>query len=137
MRNIIAVCLLLAFVADIALSFRIKVSIDRFSYRVHGESSDESAPVWDGKRTPITTMERLDQAMDATWGRGKFRSEVWDGDVNPVNDWWTAYAPSEEEIAAAKVGFNFRDPKAWFEVRNMLDRMSWSCNTFLLDSIEY
>lgn len=111
----VAVCLLVA-VADVALSFGLNVVSNRIPMSIHAESSDSSEPVWDGTRTPVTTMERLDQAMDATWGRGKFRTEVWDGDVNPINDWWTAYAPSAEEVSAASMGFNFREPKAWFEV---------------------
>eukprot|EP01035_Chromulina_nebulosa_P020951 gene20951-27154_t len=53
--------------------------------------------------------------MDAAWGRGKFRSEVWDDDVNPLNDWWEAYAPSQEEIDAAQNGYDFANPQAWFE----------------------
>ncbi len=57
--------------------------------------------------------------MDATWGRGKYRNEVWDGDVNPVNDWWEIYAPSDEEIEAADMGYNFADPKAYFASKGM------------------
>jgi hypothetical protein len=54
--------------------------------------------------------------MDAAWGRGKYRTEVWEDDVNPVNDWWAVYAPSEEEIEAAEKGYDFSNPKDWFEV---------------------
>eukprot|EP00600_Ochromonadales_sp_CCMP1393_P004728 CAMPEP_0174960084 /NCGR_PEP_ID=MMETSP0004_2-20121128/3520_1 /TAXON_ID=420556 /ORGANISM="Ochromonas sp., Strain CCMP1393" /LENGTH=149 /DNA_ID=CAMNT_0016208443 /DNA_START=204 /DNA_END=653 /DNA_ORIENTATION=- len=60
-------------------------------------------------------MEVLEQRMDATWGRAKFRTEVWEDDVNPLDEWWTAYAPSEEEIEAAAAGYDFKDPKGWFE----------------------
>lgn len=54
--------------------------------------------------------------MDASWGRGKFREEVWNDKANPSNDWWEAYAPSEEEIEAAEAGYDFSNPKDWFEV---------------------
>ena len=71
---------------------------------------------WPGNRPPIVNMEILEQRMDASWGRAKYRSEVWEDDVNPLNDWWLAYAPSEEEIEAAKQGYNFKEAAAWFEV---------------------
>ena len=54
--------------------------------------------------------------MDAAWGRAKYRTEVWEDDVNPSNDWWLAYAPSEEEVSAAEKGFDFKNPQSWFEV---------------------
>lgn len=54
--------------------------------------------------------------MDATWGRGKFREEVWTGEVNPADDWWLAYTPSEEEQQAANAGYDFRNAKEWFQV---------------------
>jgi alanine dehydrogenase len=31
-------------------------------------------------------------------GRGKYRTEIWNDDVNPVNQWWRTYEPSEEEV---------------------------------------
>ena len=119
MRHIAAtVCLLVVFCVDVALSFgyitTLKATVSRYPVALNAEVNDEK---WDGKRTPVTAMQRLEQAMDASWGRGKFRTEVWEGDVNPMNDWWAAYAPSTEEITAADEGFNFRDAKAWFEVR--------------------
>ena len=61
--------------------------------------------------------------MDASWGRGIYRTEVWDGDVNPMNDWWVAYAPSADEVSAAGKGFNFKDPKAWFEVKRIVSTL--------------
>eukprot|EP00596_Hydrurales_sp_CCMP1899_P010890 CAMPEP_0119041800 /NCGR_PEP_ID=MMETSP1177-20130426/13713_1 /TAXON_ID=2985 /ORGANISM="Ochromonas sp, Strain CCMP1899" /LENGTH=148 /DNA_ID=CAMNT_0007008127 /DNA_START=309 /DNA_END=755 /DNA_ORIENTATION=+ len=64
-------------------------------------------------------MLRLEQGMDATWGRGKMRTEVWEGDVNPANDWWRAYEPSEEEVVAAGKGYNFSNPKKYFEDRGI------------------
>lgn len=72
---------------------------------------------WPGTRPPIPNMETIDQRMDATWGKAKFRTEVWEDDVNPMNEWWLAYAPSEEEVAAAEKGFDFKNPAKWFEVR--------------------
>jgi hypothetical protein len=71
---------------------------------------------WPGNRPPLPNMYILDQKMDAAWGRGKFRTEVWEDDVNPLNNWWKAYAPSEEEVDAADKGYNFKDPKSYFEV---------------------
>lgn len=71
---------------------------------------------WPGNRPPVTNPEFLSQRMDAAWGRGKYRKEVWDDKVNPLNDWWTAYAPTQEEMAAAREGFDFSDPKGWLEV---------------------
>jgi hypothetical protein len=73
--------------------------------------------IWDGTRAPVTKMERLEQSMDASWGRGKFRTEVWAGDVNPSNDWWIAYQPSVEEVEASLQGYSFKNPKEFFEVR--------------------
>ena len=63
-------------------------------------------------------METIDQRMDATWGRAKFRTEVWEDDPNPKNYWWLAYTPSQEEIEAAGQGYDFKNPKEWFEVCN-------------------
>lgn len=113
-------CLLVAFLIDGAISFKsfsaIKVLLNKVSTVLYAEDNKDSPSSWKGDRTPLPRMERLEQSMDATWGRGKFRTEVWAGDVNPMNDWWMAYAPSPEEVEAAAKGFNFRDPKAWFEV---------------------
>ena len=39
--------------------------------------------------------------------------------MNPLSDWWKAYAPSSEEVAAAEKGYNFKDAKAWFEERGI------------------
>lgn len=74
---------------------------------------------WPGTRPPLTNMGRLLQSMDATWGRGKYRSEVWDDNPNPVNYWWEIYAPSEEEQEAADCLYDFANPKAWFEERGI------------------
>lgn len=75
--------------------------------------------VWPGDRPPLNNMELLSQGMNAQWGRARFRTEIWNDDVNPVNDWWTAYAPSEEEIEAAKEGFDFTDVKGWCESKGL------------------
>jgi hypothetical protein len=58
--------------------------------------------------------------MDATWGRGKFRTEVWEDNSNPVNDWWIPYLASEEEVEASEAGYDFKNPQAWFEVRKIV-----------------
>ena len=71
---------------------------------------------WKGDRPPLPNMEFLSQRMDASWGRGKYRSEVWEDKVNPLNSWWTAYAPSDEQTEAAAQGYDFKNPQAWFEV---------------------
>jgi hypothetical protein len=42
---------------------------------------------------------------------------VWEGDVNPVDFWWKAYEPSEEEWEAMAAGYDFDDGKKWLEVR--------------------
>jgi hypothetical protein len=76
---------------------------------------------WNGDRPPLPNMEILNQRMDASWGRGKFRTEVWDDNVNPMNDWWTAYAPSDEQIEACAQGYDFKNPQAWFEVRSAFE----------------
>lgn len=82
------------------------------------ETSKASPPagkVWPGNRLPVPNPLILDQRMDATWGRGKFRSEVWDDDPNPLNDWWEVYSPSDEVVEAIALGFDFKDPKGWCE----------------------
>jgi len=77
---------------------------------------DKTNATWPGDRPPMTNLELLEQRMDATWGRGKYRTEVWDDDMNPVSDWWTAYAPSEEQIEAAAAGYDFKDSASWLKV---------------------
>ena len=126
MRNIAAsTFLFIAFLVDIAFSFKSfsssAISSGRSLTSLNAEEGHKKLSSWDGTRPPITRMERLEQSMDATWGRGKFRTEVWAGDVNPMNDWWMAYAPSPEEVDAAAQGFNFKDPKAWLEVKETLN----------------
>lgn len=74
------------------------------------------ADKWPGDRPPIGNLLRIEQTMDASWGRGKYRTEVWEGNDNPVDDWWEAYTPSKEEQEAAAAGYDFSHPKQWFEV---------------------
>jgi hypothetical protein len=80
-------------------------------------SSSDEKKAWPGNRPPLPNVDRILQSMDATWGRGKFRTEVWEDDVNPVNEWWTVFAPSTEEVEAAAAGYDFTNSKKWFEVR--------------------
>jgi hypothetical protein len=68
---------------------------------------------WPGDRPPIPKVEFLTQFMDAAWGRGKFRTEVWEDDVNPMNLWWEVYGPSDEEKDAANGNFGFGNAKEW------------------------
>lgn len=81
--------------------------------------SAELDHTWPGNRIPFPNPAFLDQKMDAAWGRGKFRTEVWDDDVNPITDWWSNYAPSEDEIQAAKAGFDFKNPQGWCEANGL------------------
>lgn len=75
--------------------------------------------VWPGNRPPTPNPKLLEQSMDASWGRGKFRTEVWDDNVNPLNNWWEAFEPSEEEVEAAAFGFDFTDIPGWCKVSHM------------------
>ena len=74
---------------------------------------------WDPTRPPMTNMKRLEQRMDATWGRGKFRTEVWEGNVNPMNFWWEAYYFSDEEREALLAGYDMSDPAEWFRKQGL------------------
>ncbi len=71
---------------------------------------------WPGDRPPVPNMKLLEQKMDASWGRGKYRAEVWEDCANPINDWWLAYTPSPEEVEAAAQGFWFSDVEGWCKV---------------------
>lgn len=53
---------------------------------------------------------------------------MWDDIVNPLNDWWEAYTPSEESVEAAALGFDFKDPQGWCEVRKVIAHV---CNVVL------
>lgn len=88
-------------------------------FMTSADSTKLSVPkgkVWPGNRPPVPNPLLIEQKMDATWGRGKFRTEVWEDDVNPWNFWWEAYAPSEETLEAMELGFDFTNPKEWLEV---------------------
>lgn len=74
---------------------------------------------WPGDRPPVPLASFLTQYMDASWGRGKFRTEVWSDDVNPMNNWWEVYAPSEEEQQAVAGGYDFGDVEAWCKERGL------------------
>ena len=41
---------------------------------------------------------------------------MWNDNTNPLNNWWTAFAPSEEQIEAAAQGYDFKNPQSYFEV---------------------
>ena len=71
---------------------------------------------WPGNRPPLPCEAYFTERMEATWGRGKFREEIWNDIVNPVNDWWLKYAPSEEEIEAIELGYEISNPQKYFEV---------------------
>jgi hypothetical protein len=86
-------------------------------YILYQAKSSTALFKWPGNRPPLPKAEFLDQRMDAAWGRGKFREEIWNDKVNPINDWWEAYTPSDEEVEAAAAGFDFKDPEGWFKVR--------------------
>lgn len=81
-----------------------------------GKLSIPKGKVWPGNRPPVPNVLLFEQRMDATWGRGKMRSEVWEDEPNPLNSWWEAYKPSEETVEAMNLGFDFEDPKGWLEV---------------------
>lgn len=92
-----------------------------FGTRIVGKMHSRShiSMEWKGDRPPLPNMEFLDQRMDAAWGRGKFRDEVWNDNTNPLNNWWTAFAPSEEQIEAAAQGYDFKNPQSYFEEKNI------------------
>ena len=75
--------------------------------------ASDSQKKWSGDRLPVPNPLFLDQRMDAAWGRGKYRTEIWNDNVNPLNDWYNAYTFSQDEIDAIQGGFNFQDPEGW------------------------
>lgn len=72
---------------------------------------------WPGTRPPVSNPMLEDLKMDASWGRGKFRDEIWEDQLSPLNEWWRAYEPSDEEYEAIALGYDFTNAKQWFEVR--------------------
>eukprot|EP01041_Mallomonas_annulata_P010598 gene10598-22130_t len=114
-KNALMVC----FVGS-ALAFAPKFQRSQFPMELAVDITDSSQwPEWSGDRLPIANLGQYEQKMDAAWGRGKFRTEVWDDDVNPSNDWWKFYVPSKEEREAVRQGFDFANPKEWFEKRGI------------------
>ena len=111
-RNVL-VSVLVAIIASYGMAFRPNRSQQAMV------SSSSMTMKWDGSRPPCPRVPWLDQRMDATWGRGKFRTEVWEGDFNPVNNWWEMFHPSDEEIEAADAGYNFKDPAAYFKEKGI------------------
>jgi hypothetical protein len=85
----------------------------RMGLGVQGRSVAMAGEKWPGDRPPVPVAQFLTQFMDASWGRGKFRTEVWEDDVNPADNWWEVYAPSVEEQEAANAGFSFADVESW------------------------
>lgn len=106
--------------AFIFLLFAINVNaflrINKFNVNNRYSSSiSELNMKWDStsKRPPLPVPNFLDQSMDAAWGRGKMRTEVWEDDVNPMDNWWEIYSPSEEEMDAVAGGFDFSNVEDW------------------------
>ena len=86
---------------------------------------------WDGTRPPIPNLRRFEDEskMEATYGRGKFREEVWNSVINPKNEWWRQYEPSIEEAAAMMQGYyNYEKREDWFEVRAESHPKQTFCN---------
>jgi hypothetical protein len=109
---LIAIELCFAFIPT-AKQLSLQNSVTR---RFAAEKESDKPKEWDKKKIPLPRKEFFTQKMDATWGRGKFREEVWEDRGNPENFWWEAYMPSQQEIEAFNAGFDFEDPKKWFEV---------------------
>ncbi|RYH00623.1 hypothetical protein EON65_49005 [archaeon] len=83
----------------------------------HAASDADHKEKWPGNRPPMPNLGQLEQRMDATWGRGKFREEIWEDKGSPVNEWWVAFTPSEEQLQAAAQGFDFTNVEEWCKVR--------------------
>ena len=62
--------------------------------------------------------------------------QVWNDNVNPLNNWWTAFAPSEEQQEAAAQGYDFKNPQAYFEV-NATTYVSYSIYVIFSIFVEY
>lgn len=75
---------------------------------------------WPGNRPPINNPMLDELKMDASWGRGKFRDEIWEDNLCPKNEWWRAYEPTDEEYEAMALGYDFSNPRKWHEVRTTL-----------------
>jgi hypothetical protein len=83
----------------------------------------ENLNKWPGTRPPVLNMLLLEQRMDASWGARKYRTEITieitPDDVNPMDDWWAKYAPSDEEKEAIMKGYDFKNPKKYFEEKGI------------------
>jgi hypothetical protein len=84
-----------------------------------GKFPEPNKDIWPGDRPPLSQIKLYAEKMDAAWGRGKFRSEVWEDDVNPLNNWSKNYEITAEQLEALKQGFDFTNPKPWFEKRGI------------------
>ena len=103
--------------------YRIFPSLHRISSRTTiGMSSTEGQPEvvrgkkWPGDRPPCSNPRQEGLRMDATWGRGKLRDEIWEDKLSPNGEWWRAYSPTDEEIEAMELGYDFAEPRKWHEV---------------------
>ena len=103
------ILVLLAVVSSSTLAFTLQRSPSS-SMALFASDSEKK---WPGDRLPVPNPLFLDQKMDAAWGRGKYRTEIWDDNVNPLNDWYNAYTFSQEEIDAIRAGFDFNDAEGW------------------------
>jgi len=101
----------------VALGHSYHVSMTKYAQSQASSFGLQASPSsWPGNRPPVNSPQALEQRMDAVWGRGKFRTEVWEDNPNPLNDWWLNYEPSQEQVEAAEQGFDFQNAKEWCEV---------------------
>lgn len=84
-----------------------------------GKFPEPNKELWPGDRPPLSQVKLYAEKMDAAWGRGRFRSEVWDDDANPLNNWIKNYEITAEQLEALAQGFDFTNPKSWFEKRGI------------------
>ncbi|CAB1118881.1 unnamed protein product [Ectocarpus sp. CCAP 1310/34] len=90
---------------------------------VGGGETDGKQRTWDMHRWPDRSKEFKAMPSDArNWEVEGERLQVWDDEPNPVeeltgNEWYHTFAPSDVEIEAAEMGFDWTDE--WFEVNGM------------------
>lgn len=82
-----------------------------------GPTSFNKDELWNKSRPPVPNPQLAGQKMDAAWGRATFRKPVFEGEVNPLNRWWEAYAPTQETIEAVLKGYNPTYPKQIYAKR--------------------
>jgi hypothetical protein len=118
MTTIVQTLFLLAVLAIFATtySFRMHTRLTMSSTNNQEKKEIVRGKIWPGNRPPVPNLQLLEQRMDSTWGRGKYRAEIWDGNDNPLTNWWESYTPSEETMEAIALGFDFTNPKEWLEV---------------------